>query len=271
MSDQTPLDVEAIRARLDAATFTAEITFDNRGGDGEFFKHAPTDLRRLLDERESLRVHNGVLVTEIRFQADRAEKAIADRDRADRQIRVHLDIARAAERERDEAIREAAADKAKLAAVRDVITPKNPDWKPLTERHPEYFAPVSPEEAARKKGWGQGVALLTQQIQHALDGPEMPRPPAEEAQERPGTFPAGSGRGTGVTGAQGAQADLSLIPAGLIKSDPGIRGGEPCITGTRIPAHEVAGYLADGATWEQVREMLPSLPSLPVPSTEEGQ
>lgn len=56
---------------------------------------------------------------------------------------------------------------------------------------------------------------------------------------------------------------LSLIPDELVKSDPGIRGGEPCITGTRIPASEVAGYLADGATWDEVRAMLPSLPSLP--------
>lgn len=60
------------------------------------------------------------------------------------------------------------------------------------------------------------------------------------------------------------EADLSLIPAGLIESVPGIRGGEMVIVGTRVPAAEVAGYLADGATWDEVREMLPSLPPLGV-------
>jgi len=70
------------------------------------------------------------------------------------------------------ALNESAAENtalaAKLAAVFDVITPKNPDWKPLSERHPEFFKPDTPEEAARKKGWKQGVDLLTQQIRAAL-------------------------------------------------------------------------------------------------------
>jgi regulator of replication initiation timing len=73
----------------------------------------------------------------------------------------------------DEASRlraENAALAAKLEAVLDVITVKNPDWKPLTERYPEHFTPDTPEEAARKKGWKQGVDLLTQQIRAALGG-----------------------------------------------------------------------------------------------------
>jgi hypothetical protein len=57
----------------------------------------------------------------------------------------------------------------KVAAVHDVITPKNPDWVPLTERYPEYFTPDTPEEAARKKGWKQGVDLQTQRIRAAID------------------------------------------------------------------------------------------------------
>jgi hypothetical protein len=94
--------------------------------------------------------------------------------------------------------------------------------------------------------------------------PETPRPPAESSPEPP----AGPERGTGEAGPEkGAQA-AGAIPADLIKSDPGIRGGEPCITGTRIPVSEVASYLADGLSWDEVREMVPSLP---VPSTEEGQ
>jgi hypothetical protein len=65
---------------------------------------------------------------------------------------------------------ENAALAAKLEAVLDVITVKDPEWKPLTERYPEYFTPDTPEEAARKKGWKQGVDLLTQQIRAALGG-----------------------------------------------------------------------------------------------------
>lgn len=61
------------------------------------------------------------------------------------------------------------AQAAKLAAVWDVITPKDPDWKPLTERYPEYFPPETPEEAARKNGWRQGVELLTDRLRAALD------------------------------------------------------------------------------------------------------
>jgi hypothetical protein len=68
--------------------------------------------------------------------------------------------------ERDAARMERDALAAKVAAVEKVIEPS--DWKPLTERHPEWFEPDSPEEAARKKGWKQGVDLLTQQLRAAL-------------------------------------------------------------------------------------------------------
>jgi len=66
----------------------------------------------------------------------------------------------------NEARRERNALAAKLAAVEKVIEPS--DWKPLSERHPEYFTPDTPEEVARKKGWKQGVDLLTQRIRAAL-------------------------------------------------------------------------------------------------------
>lgn len=63
--------------------------------------------------------------------------------------------------------------------------------------------------------------------------------------------------------------DVSLVPVELIGFNPHIRGGQPCIVGTRIPVVEVAGHLDDGATWDEVREMLPSLPPLPDTTTEE--
>lgn len=55
-ADQTPLDLEAIRARLD--------DIDTYLGVGEFLKHAPADLRRLLPE-----------VSRIRAELDEAYRA----------------------------------------------------------------------------------------------------------------------------------------------------------------------------------------------------
>ena len=53
----------------------------------------------------------------------------------------------------------------------------------------------------------------------------------------------------------------NTVPAHLVVSVPGIRGGEPTIRGTRILAEEVQGYLSEGATWEEIRSLLyPSLP-----------
>lgn len=306
MSENTPeLDVEAIRARLDALApipapweawehegetnigadagqYVAHIgksTWPNTPPAAELIAHAPTDLRRLLDENARLNTENA------------------------RCLQIVNEITR---------------DNAGLTACLDAV---------------QQIHRVETYAFGTRTSFGDRVGCYICKT----DGPcptsiaasEMPRPPAEEAQERPETAGTGSGRGTGVAEASGTaqecewpdvdgwtihlraggglivthdtgaytpvlmssdslpvgavlafiadqqpeeddetEPDLSLIPADLIKSDPGIRGGEPCITGTRIPAHEVAGYLADGATWEEVREMLPSLPSLPVPSTE---
>jgi uncharacterized protein (DUF433 family) len=72
--------------------------------------------------------------------------------------------------------------------------------------------------------------------------------------------PAGPERGTGEPEThRGAQA-AGLIPADLIESNPGIRGGEPCMKGTRVPAADVAELLADGLGWHQVHEYWPSVP-----------
>jgi uncharacterized protein (DUF433 family) len=51
-----------------------------------------------------------------------------------------------------------------------------------------------------------------------------------------------------------------LIPAALVESVPGVRGGEPVMRGTRVPAADVAGLLADGLPWSEVHEYYPSVP-----------
>ena len=44
-----------------------------------------------------------------------------------------------------------------------------------------------------------------------------------------------------------------------IVSKPGVCGGEPCITGTRIPVHIVLSHLAAGESHETVLEQFPTL------------
>jgi len=48
----------------------------------------------------------------------------------------------------------------------------------------------------------------------------------------------------------------------LIESTPGVCGGRPCIAGTRVPVHRVAGYYRLGYSPEEILEFLTSL-SLP--------
>lgn len=48
----------------------------------------------------------------------------------------------------------------------------------------------------------------------------------------------------------------------FIESTPGVCGGRPRITGTRVPVHRVAGYYRLGYSPEEIREFLTSL-SLP--------
>ena len=40
---------------------------------------------------------------------------------------------------------------------------------------------------------------------------------------------------------------------------PDLHHGDPCIKGTRIPVSTIVGSLADGMTWEDVREAYPQL------------
>jgi uncharacterized protein (DUF433 family) len=44
-----------------------------------------------------------------------------------------------------------------------------------------------------------------------------------------------------------------------IMIDPAIRGGKPCIKGTRITVYDLLEYLAGGMTEEQILDDFPSL------------
>lgn len=46
-----------------------------------------------------------------------------------------------------------------------------------------------------------------------------------------------------------------------ISSTPGVRGGKPCVSGTRITVYDVLEYLAGGMTEAQILEDFPSLKS----------
>lgn len=46
---------------------------------------------------------------------------------------------------------------------------------------------------------------------------------------------------------------------GMVVEDPDIRGGEPCIRGTRVGVYEVASMLEQGASEEEILEGYPSL------------
>lgn len=46
-----------------------------------------------------------------------------------------------------------------------------------------------------------------------------------------------------------------------IISTPGVRGGKPCVSGTRITVYDVLEYLAGGMTETQILDDFPSLKS----------
>jgi hypothetical protein len=58
---------------------------------------------------------------------------------------------------------------------------------------------------------------------------------------------------------------LSVVPAELTWTNPGIRGGEPCMIHTRVPVEDVSTLLEDWATWEQVKDIYPSIPTPEAP------
>ena len=50
-----------------------------------------------------------------------------------------------------------------------------------------------------------------------------------------------------------------LEPRDHVQVDPGVRGGEPVIAGTRIPYDEVAALLRDGVADEDIGEFFPQV------------
>lgn len=49
------------------------------------------------------------------------------------------------------------------------------------------------------------------------------------------------------------------FPASLISTNPNIRFGKPCITGTRIAVQDVLTWLASGITNQEILEDFPEL------------
>ena len=58
---------------------------------------------------------------------------------------------------------------------------------------------------------------------------------------------------------QGRQIPALLEPREHVQVDPGVRGGEPVISGTRIPYDEVAALMRDGVAAEDIGEFFPEV------------
>jgi uncharacterized protein (DUF433 family) len=58
---------------------------------------------------------------------------------------------------------------------------------------------------------------------------------------------------------QGRQIPALLEPREHVQVDPGIRGGAPVISGTRIPYDEVAALMRDGVPAEDIGEFFPQV------------
>lgn len=199
MPDQNPLDVEAIRARLDAtspgmrvdvhvggstlratadtknphrivtgisdlvSTFTggdvgpvtATFVDDEDGQDATFALNAANDIRSLLDENARLNAENDDMRKRVAFAA-----AVISGDAAE-MLAESLATVRT---ELDRVIREAAADKARVAAVEKAVRDSWP-WRCDSPTHNTicHLRALTPVNIAL--GYGS----------------EMPRPPAEEA------------------------------------------------------------------------------------------
>jgi hypothetical protein len=215
-TDQTPLDVEAIRARLDAAT-ARDVGPDDADIDAEMDRVrsarlvlnglAPVDLSDLLDENARLNAENERLST----------------------LRDALCV--------------------KLGGVLTIVPQLRRIVGDGTRSEMELIDAVE--------------VLIDKALPAA---PEMPHPAAQEAQERPETTGTGSGRGTGVTEASGtaqAREEWGVRRRdGRVLSFEGRDDAEAFADGwhggERTVVHRFIG------PWEPA-------PTLPVPSTEEGQ
>lgn len=176
MADHTPVDVEAIQARLDAAT-ARDVGPDDADIDAEMDRVrsarlvlnglAPTDLRDLLDENARLNTE----LAEWRQVGARANQGLKDaaaelEARNDEITRMGKEIVKANEG---------------FAAIWAEIN----TWDLTDEQIDEQLQNVG--GVPRVEGWiklavKRGNAKALKAILEPA--PEMPRPPAEEAQER---------------------------------------------------------------------------------------
>lgn len=213
----------------------------------ELIAHAPTDLRRLLDENARLNAEFADFREMAVLNTRARNEALAARDRTVEALSARLTAKNA---ELDKVIREAAADKAKAAEDVDHLTRQRDDaeqdlvgWSyridAVQELHgptdltsvgvPDHkhcmscdqtwpcataraldAAPEMPRPPAEEAAWSDADRVC------AFDGcgescrhdEENPVPPAQEPVSGPETPGTGSGRGTGVAEAPGtAQVD----------------------------------------------------------------
>jgi uncharacterized protein (DUF433 family) len=56
-----------------------------------------------------------------------------------------------------------------------------------------------------------------------------------------------------------ATANIHTAADGLVVSDPGVLGGKPVFSGTRLPVQALFDYLADGLSLDYFLETFPSV------------
>lgn len=86
------------------------------------------------------------------------------------ELEGHLSVRPVIEQTIGELMDERDALQGQLDKVARIIEPRDPNWKPLSERYPEHFKRVTDEERARRNGWDEGVSLMSQRIKAVLDG-----------------------------------------------------------------------------------------------------
>lgn len=237
MSEQTLPVSDTIRRRVDAYTGPDHYRFTIDGI--EYDAHWAHDTRRLLDENARLNAENERLERRLAMEKMHRESSVRQRQDLQRKLIGWREAAEKARAELDRVIREAAADKARLAAKLADLEAQIEAGRRVekSEPCPECGGTVSPWRDV----WGKVGFHACTTCTWPLPGPdgaprtapEMPRPPAKDcgctdltvcdahadewyrrqeeawrgtSQERAGdadTSGTGSGRGTGVAEAPG--------------------------------------------------------------------
>lgn len=143
-----------------------------------------------------------------------------------------------------------------LAAISDALNLPLPSNDPADERACERLTSL---RSARARIVAQSV----------LDGSDLPNATDHLRRwtaETPITYTPWTPAEKGTSDADQAAAGESTQPhaprpvnMAAAVSDPGIRGGEPCIPGTRVPAADVSGLLTAGMTAADIHALYPSV------------